>query len=117
MVSDDMDALFQALAHADRRRILDLVKSMPGCSVNDVTKYFQTSRIAVLKHLQVLERARLLVTRKEGRVRELYFNAAPIQLVYDRWTTEFSSFWAGTVTELKYVTEALEAKKKQKAEP
>lgn len=108
--ADNMDAVFQALGHADRRKILDVVKSMPGCSVNDVTKYFSTSRIAVLKHLNVLEAAELLISRKVGRTRELYFNAVPIQLIYDRWTTEYSAFWASQVTDLKFKLE----RKKQK---
>jgi predicted transcriptional regulator len=112
MYADEMDALFHALSHADRRHMLDIVRNMPGCSVNDVTKYFKISRIAVLKHLQVLEKARLILSRKTGRVRSLYFNAAPIQMIYDRWTTEYSKFWASTVTDLKYVTEALQAERK-----
>ena len=89
-----MDAVFQALANAHRRKILDVIKGMPGCSVNDVCKYFDMSRIAVMKHLRVLEQADLIVSQKSGRTRELYFNVVPIQLVYDRWTSEYSKFWA-----------------------
>lgn len=100
-----MDAVFQALASATRRRILDLVKEMPGCSVNDVCKYFDTSRIAIMKHLRVLEEAELLISQKSGRTRQLYFNAVPIQLVYDRWTTQYSKFWASQVTDLKFLAE------------
>jgi predicted transcriptional regulator len=47
MKPDTLDAIFQALANANRRKIVDVVKSMPGCSVNDVCKYFDMSRIAV----------------------------------------------------------------------
>ncbi len=101
-----MDAVFQALASEHRRKILDLAKSMPGCSVNDVCKYFDMSRIAVMKHLKVLEQADLLISQKSGRTRELYFNVVPIQLVYDRWTTEYSQFWASHVTDIKFKAEA-----------
>ena len=103
---DDMDRVFHALAHRDRRKILDLLKGMPGASVGDVCKYFETSRIAVMKHLKVLEEANLLVSKKRGRVRELYFNAVPIQLIHDRWTTEYSRFWASKVTDLKFHIES-----------
>lgn len=106
MKLETMDLTFQALASQPRRRLLDLVKSMPGCSVNDVCKYFETSRIAVMKHLRVLEQAQLIVSRKRGRTRELYFNVVPIQLIYDRWTTEYSSFWASKVTDLKFQVES-----------
>lgn len=106
MKPDSMDAVFQALASQHRRKILDLVKSMPGCSVNDICKYFEMSRIAVMKHLKVLEAADLIISQKQGRRRELYFNVAQIQLIYDRWTTEYSSFWAQHVTDIKFKTEA-----------
>lgn len=102
-----MDAVFLALAHQTRRRILDIVKSMPGCGVSDVAKYFDSiSRIAVMKHLDVLYEAELIVSKKNGRRRELYFNPIPIQLIYDRWTTEFSRFWASRALDIKYLLES-----------
>lgn len=113
MTPESMDAVFQALANSHRRKILDLVKSMPGCSIHDVGKYFDMTRIAVMKHVNVLEAADLIISRKVGRVRELYFNAIPIQLIYDRWTTEYSAFWATQVTDLKFLLESrLEGEKK-----
>jgi DNA-binding transcriptional ArsR family regulator len=102
MLPDDMDAVFQALAHRDRRRLLDLVRNNPGCCVEQVAKHFDTSRIAVLKHLRVLTRAQLLHSQKIGRQRKLYFNVVPIQLVYDRWATQYSSLWAGKLAGIKY---------------
>lgn len=101
------DAVFQALAHSARRRILDLLKSMPGATVNDIAKYFEISRIAVMKHLAVLETADLIVSRKVGRMRQLYFNAVPLQLIHDRWATDYAAFWAGRVLDLKYQLEDL----------
>ncbi|MDJ0939453.1 MAG: helix-turn-helix transcriptional regulator [Woeseiaceae bacterium] len=101
MKPESMDKLFQALASAPRREILDIVRDAPGCSVTHVCRYFDVSRIAVMKHLAVLEEARLLVSEKQGRTRRLYFNATPIQMIYERWTTEFSAMWAGRLTEFK----------------
>jgi predicted transcriptional regulator len=100
-----MDRIFAALAHSDRRAILDIVKSNPGCNVRLVSEQFDTSRIAVLKHINVLEKADLLITERAGRERKLYFNAVPIQQIYDRWTTEFSALWARDLTRLKYNVE------------
>jgi predicted transcriptional regulator len=110
MKPDTMDAVFQALANRHRRKMLDLVKSMPGCSVNDVCNSFDMSRIAVMKHLRILEDAGLLISRKPGRTRELFFNAVPIQLIYDRWTTEYSQFWASQLADLKFRVEAAATK-------
>jgi len=92
-----MDLVFRALASAARRRMLDILKDKPGCNVNQVSASFDMSRIAVMKHLRVLEEANLVVSQKRGRDRHLYFNAVPIQMIYDRWTTEYSAVWAGSL--------------------
>jgi predicted transcriptional regulator len=101
MQPDDMDSVFQALAHRDRRKIIDLVGNNPGCCVEDLCPHFPTSRIAVLKHLRVLERAQLLVSKKDGRRRTLFFNVVPIQLIYERWASEYRAHWAGKLADLK----------------
>ncbi len=101
-----MDAVFAALAHETRRRILDMLKARPGVGVGEIAANFDVSRIAVMKHLAVLEEANLIVSRKDGRTRRLWFNAAPIQMIYDRWTNDYSAYWAGELTRLKYFAEA-----------
>ncbi|MDH5456499.1 MAG: helix-turn-helix domain-containing protein [Gammaproteobacteria bacterium] len=101
-----MDAVFQALAHESRRRMLDLVKECPGIGVGALAGEFDVSRIAVMKHLGVLEHAGLLVSEKDGRTRRLYFNAVPIQMIHERWTTEYSAYWSGNLTRIKYLAEA-----------
>ncbi len=106
MKSDSMDAIFAALAHASRRRILDIVREHGGSSVNEVASYFDTSRIAVMKHLRVLEDADLIVSKKDGRTRRLFFNAVPIQMIHDRWTSEYSALWASKLTRMKYEIES-----------
>ena len=103
-----MDTIFQALGHAARRRMLDVINASPGCSVNDVAAHFEISRIAVMKHLRVLEAAGLMHSEKVGRTRRLYFNAAPIQMIYDRWTTQYSRYWASRMTRIKYAVEDAE---------
>ncbi len=100
-----LDAVFAALANASRRRILDIVKETPGCSVNHVAGFFPVSRITVMKHLRLLEAAGLILSEKQGRTRKLYFNAVPIQLIHDRWTTEYSALWASQLARLKYRVE------------
>jgi len=101
MKPESMDNLFQALASETRREMLDIIRDSPGCSVMHVCRFFDVSRIAVMKHLNVLERADLLISEKQGRTRRLYFNATPIQMIYERWTGEYSALWAGRLTEFK----------------
>ena len=111
MKPESMDKLFHALASASRRQILDIVRDRPGCNVAHVARHFDVSRIAVMKHLAVLEEADLVISEKEGRVRRLYFNAIPIQQIHERWTTEYSAHWAGRLTDFKRMVEDKTAKK------
>ena len=101
MKPESMDNLFQALASQVRRKMLDIVRSRPGCSVTEVCRHFDVSRIAVMKHLGILEKAGLLISEKEGRTRSLYFNTVPIQMIHERWSSEYSELWAGKLTTFK----------------
>lgn len=113
----ELDALFLALASAARRRILDVVWQAPGCTAGFVADHFDISRIAVLKHLNVLEQAGLLTSQRQGRERLLYMNPVPLQLVQERWSDRYATFWAGRLTRLKHAVEARTAPRqpKQKA--
>lgn len=110
----DMDAVFQALAHESRRRMLDIVKENSGIGVGALAAEFDVSRIAVMKHLAVLEDAGLLVSEKHGRTRRLYFNAVPIQMIYDRWTSQYSAYWSDQVARIKYFAEARDADRRKR---
>ncbi len=105
MSPDSMDAVFQALGNAQRRRMLDYVKNHPGCSVGQVASGFDVSRVAVMRHLAVLEDAQLIISDKRGRTRPLYLNEVPIQMIHDRWTSEYSALWAGRTLDIKYLAE------------
>ena len=74
--------------------------------MSDLAARFDVSRIAIMKHLRVLEEAELVVSRKQGRTRRLFLNAVPIQRIHDRWTSELSALWAGRLTRLQAELEA-----------
>ena len=109
-----LDAVFFALASEPRRRILDVLKLEPGCNVNRVCAGFDTAsgleitRFAVMKHLATLEGAGLVVAQRVGRERLLWFDPTPIQWIHERWTTEFSAYWASRLTHLKRAAEGAE---------
>jgi DNA-binding transcriptional ArsR family regulator len=113
----DTDAVFQALANPSRRQMLDLVCRQPGINVGGLARDFDVSRIAVMKHLAVLEAAQLVVSEKEGRMRKLYFNPVPIQMIYERWTDDYSAYWSTRVTDIKRRAEkrASDSKKDRRA--
>ena len=107
-----MDLAFHALAHQTRRQILDLLRDEPGQSVGKLATHFDVSRIAVMNHLAVLENAGLIVSEKDGRSRRLYLNVVPLQLIYERWTDQYSSHWASKLTSIKYAAERAAKEKK-----
>lgn len=105
ITEDDGDAVFHALAHQTRRMILDLLVAEPGRGVGEVAAMFDVSRIAIMNHLSVLEKARLITSVKEGRTRRLYFNAVPLRMIQERWIDSYTSELAGRLTTLKHLAE------------
>jgi DNA-binding transcriptional ArsR family regulator len=99
------DAVLLALANATRRRILDIVAAAPGSTVADVAQHFAMSRIGVLKHINVLEEAGMLVSHKTGRERALYFDPVPIRRILERWSDRYRDFWADRLVRLKAAVE------------
>lgn len=115
MESAELDLLFATLAHPDRRRMIDLLIEGPGMSLKALASHFETSRIAVLKHVRALEAAELVLSKKVGRTRHLYFNPVPIQRVHDRWTTRYSAFWSGRLADVKERVEGRAERKTKRA--
>ena len=84
-----MDALFKALADPTRRQLLDSLRQKDGQSLSDLEGALEMTRFGVMKHLGVLEEARLITTRKVGRFKYHYLNAVPLQEMADRWIEPF----------------------------
>jgi len=55
-----------------------------------------------MKHLRVLERAGLVVTRRRGREKLHFLNPVPIRLVHDRWVSKYAEPWAAALSDLKH---------------
>jgi DNA-binding transcriptional ArsR family regulator len=77
-------SLWRALADPTRRRILDLLRAGPAIT-GEIAAAFPISRIAVMRHLEVLAEAELVTSRKRGRERWHYLNAVPLELLHRRW--------------------------------
>lgn len=67
-VSPTLDLSFAALSDATRRGIIDRL-AQADASITDLADTFQMTLTGMKKHVQVLERAGLVVTQKIGRVR------------------------------------------------
>jgi DNA-binding transcriptional ArsR family regulator/uncharacterized protein YndB with AHSA1/START domain len=80
-----MDAIFKALADPTRRDLLDRLRQRDGQTLTELESVLNMTRFGVMKHLDVLEAANLVVTRKAGRFKYHYLNTAPVQELVDRW--------------------------------
>jgi DNA-binding transcriptional ArsR family regulator/uncharacterized protein YndB with AHSA1/START domain len=92
-LEDDTAALWRALADPTRRRVLDLLRERPR-TTGDIASHFEVSRIAVMRHLEVLAEAGLVTSRKRGRERWHYLNAVPLERIHERWFDPVASGWA-----------------------
>jgi DNA-binding transcriptional ArsR family regulator len=98
------DALFKAIAHPARRRILTLL-SLSDRSVKELTSSFDISQPAVSQHLRELREAKLVVPRKVGSEQKYHLTGEPLKTVFD-WCAQYRRFfdpaghaWAFTATE------------------
>src|SRR5215210_6270254 len=84
------DVVFRALADPSRRRLLDRLYERDGQTLGELEAALpQMTRIAVMKHLRLLEGAGLGVSHRSGRKRLHYLNPVPIRRLHDRWLDKF----------------------------
>jgi DNA-binding transcriptional ArsR family regulator len=100
-MSDELDAVWKALSDPTRRAILDLLREGPRTTTEIVEAFPHLSRFGVMKHIDVLRAADLVLTREEGRQRVNSLNAAPIRKIYERWVSPYEELWADNLLRLK----------------
>lgn len=88
--------VFKALADPTRRRILDELVGRDGQTLFEictrlVTRYrLGSSRQAISQHLDVLEDAGLIETRRVGRYKFHYIDTKPLVQISNRWKPKHS---------------------------
>ena len=96
-----MDEVFRALSDPTRRSLLDELFEQDGQTLSALEERLPMTRFGVMKHLKVLEEAKLVVTRRRGREKLHFLNPVPIRLVHDRWVSKYAEPWAAGLSELK----------------
>jgi DNA-binding transcriptional ArsR family regulator len=81
--------VWKALSSAHRRALLDAMRDGPKTTTALCEVLPKLSRFAVMQHLGVLERAGIVLVRREGRERWNELNAVPIQRELERWLNVF----------------------------
>ena len=100
-----MDAVFKALADPTRRRLLDQLFKKDGQTLSALERRLPMTRFGVMKHLRILEKAGLVVTKRRGREKLHFLNPVPIRLVHDRWVSKYAEPWAAALSDLKHTLE------------
>jgi DNA-binding transcriptional ArsR family regulator len=83
--------VFKALADPTRRTILDELAERQGQTLFELCSRLATkhqmamTRQAISQHLDVLEAAGLVTTRREGRYKFHDLETAPLETLTDRW--------------------------------
>jgi DNA-binding transcriptional ArsR family regulator len=89
--SPRLDHLFSALAHQKRRGILDALSYRPS-TVKQLADEFDLSLPAMHKHMDTLEKSRLVRRRKVGRTNFVALNKKTLREVQD-WIMQYRTDW------------------------
>jgi DNA-binding transcriptional ArsR family regulator len=73
------------------------------------------SRFGVMKHLDILEEAGLITTRKVGREKLHYLNPAPMQEVAN-WVERYRQFWDERLDRLEAILQELQQNERNERE-
>lgn len=99
-----LDSIFHALADRTRRAILrDITRSEK--TVGEIAGPYQMSLAAVSKHLDVLERARLIERERKGSCRMVRLNPTRLRAAQD-WLAYYERFWSEGLDRLQQHLEA-----------
>ncbi len=110
------DSVWKALADPTRRAILDVLAAGPR-TTGELCEHFAMAsqqgsgtaggigRTGVMKHLDVLQDANLILVRRQGRTRHNHLNPTPIQQVADRWIRQHVRGVTASLTRLQQLAE------------
>ena len=106
--SQVLDRTFSALSDPTRREILDRLARGPA-SISELAEPIGISLPGVLKHVRILEEARLVTTSKEGRRRECRLTPGDMEEVTD-WIEHFRRLWERRLDRLEAYVERQQRK-------
>ncbi|MEO5916402.1 MAG: helix-turn-helix domain-containing protein [Luteolibacter sp.] len=96
-----MDEVFKALADESRRALLDRLHARNGQTLGELCDGIHMTRQAVMKHLGILEAAKLISTVRRGREKLHYLNPVPIHEIGERWIRKYEVPHLDALAELK----------------
>src|SRR3954463_13871854 len=105
------DDVFYALSNATRRRVLEQLSIGPA-TVSELAAPFDMKLPSFVQHLSVLERSRLVKSKKRGRVRT--YEIAPERFtVAEDWLTERRRVWEARLDRFDRYVQKLKEKESE----
>jgi DNA-binding transcriptional ArsR family regulator len=92
VIEDELSLVFAALADPTRRAILERLAGGEA-TVHQLAEPFAMTQQAVSKHLQVLERARLISRTRSAQARPAALQAQPLDAAAG-WIARHRQLWA-----------------------
>ena len=111
-----LDDTFHALSHQVRRDMLRRLSEHAFRVTDLAALYPELSLNAVSKHVKVLERAKLVDRRKDGRIHNLNLDPAPLREASEELAF-FRRFWERQLDSLANFLESTEPTDKQTKKP
>jgi DNA-binding transcriptional ArsR family regulator len=105
--------VYFAIADPTRRALLTRLANEGEKNVSELIEPLSISQPAVSKHLRILREARLVRSRKQGRVRIYAIEAGKLREVYD-WVSHFEKFWDEKLDSLGAYLEKQKRKRKSR---
>lgn len=106
--SSRLDRVFGALGSPARRAILVQLEACDRASVSELARPIAMKLPAIMKHLEVLEDARLITRSKSGRT--MYVRLAPEPMSEaTQWLSRYERFWTGSLDRLVAYAERKES--------
>jgi len=95
---------FAALSDPTRRQIVERLAEGGARRIADIANDFDMSRQAVTKHLDILNKAGVVITERRGRERFNRLAGDAFDPIRD-WLTRYDRFWDTKLGQLKKIIE------------
>jgi DNA-binding transcriptional ArsR family regulator len=107
----EAEHVFKALADHHRRHLLDALAQTDGQTLGELCAQVPSmTRFGVMKHLDILEAAGLIQTRKVGREKQHYLNPVPLGEVA-AWVEPYRRMWEARLDRLEDLLQELQDEK------
>jgi DNA-binding transcriptional ArsR family regulator len=104
---------FAALVDPTRRAILARLERKDGTTVSELAKPFAIKLPAVMKHLDVLDDAGLIIRSKVGRTVTVRLSPRPMRAALD-WLRRYERFWPLSLDRLTAYAERRESEARKR---